>query len=98
MATWPEGISTLWAPIRSANIRWAGRGARPRPLAEGEDVGTSAGVEQCDLEGPVRDRPGLADQLVKPGLGDLAVAPLVDVHASRAVRGLAIEQHQKAHG
>src|SRR5262249_46094596 len=49
--------------------------------AEGESIGLHAGVEELDLEGPVRDRAALPDELVEPlpGHGSLAIG--VDVGA-----------------
>src|SRR5262249_41004075 len=59
---------------------------------EGEGVGLDPGVEKADLEGAVRDRAALPDQLVEslPGHDTLAVG--IDVRAvagagSRAVDG-----------
>ena len=53
-------------------------------LAEGEDIGAGAGIEELDLEGPVGDRPGLAYELIEACL--LQVAPALGVHI-RAVVG-----------
>ena len=67
-------------------------------LAEGEGVGLDAGVQEGDLEGAVGDGAGLADQLVQPGVGDCAVARLVDVGAVGGAWWLAVEAHPEPDG
>jgi hypothetical protein len=48
-------------------------------LSEGEDVRFDARVEECNLERAVRDRPGLAHQLIEPWVEQRSPALLVDV-------------------
>ena len=59
----------------------------PPELAECEHDGFDASVEEADLEAPVADRLGLADQLVHPLVVRGAVAALVDVDAERPAVG-----------
>src|SRR5215472_573142 len=70
----------------------AGRRMRPVPgvllvnplcLAEGERVGLSPWIEECDLEGAAGDGARLADELVQPLLGKSAVALAVHVGSVR---------------
>src|SRR5215207_1069527 len=69
-------VST-WVMVVSFRGRWVVVTA----LAEGERVGLDAGVQEGDLEGPLADGAGLADQLVQPGAGDRAAALVVDIGA-----------------
>src|SRR5262245_56299966 len=66
--------------------------------AEGEHVCLRAGVEERDLQRAIPDRAALADQLVQPGISYRAVAPFVDIDASRPVGRLAIDQLREASG
>ena len=59
--------------------------------SEGEHECLDACVEELDLEPPIADRRGLADQLVHPLVVGGAVAVLVDVDAVGAPWWLAVE-------
>lgn len=62
-------------------------------LSEGEDVRFDARVEECDLERAVRDRPGLAHQLIEPWLDQRSPALLVDVQPMGRAGRCAVDQH-----
>jgi hypothetical protein len=69
----PSVDTVTWKNRVSAPAR------RPSPsLAEGEDVRLDARIEECDLEHTVRDRPGLAHQLIEPWLDQRSSAVLTD--------------------
>jgi hypothetical protein len=67
-------------------------------LSEGEHVGLDAGLKEGDLEGAIRDRSRLANQLIEPLLYDHAVARLVDVEPMRAVRRFSVDQKTEGRG
>ena len=67
--------------------------ALQRALAEGERADFDAGLKERDLRGPLADRPGLADELVQPLLGDRAMALAIDVDAVGGAGRLPVEEH-----
>jgi hypothetical protein len=66
-------------PVGVSDSRTGTAEGRVLSLAEGEDVRLYTRVEECDLERAVRDRPGLAHQLIEPWLDQRSPALLVDV-------------------
>src|SRR5215218_3612019 len=86
------------SPWKVVGSQWGFRGTvRPR-LAEGEGVRLDARVEEGDLEGPLGDRVGLADELVEPWFGKGAVALVVDVSAVGGSRRLPVDPHPEPDG
>ena len=69
-----------------------------RRSSEREHVRFEGGVEKLDVEAPVDDRTGLADQLVEALVGDGAVAVLVDVQAVSGTRRLPVDADPEGHG
>ncbi len=65
--------------------------------SERESVGPDAGLEEFDLDGPVDNRPGLANELVKPVLPH--GSPTACVHAGAVIGAgnSAIDRHAKPH-
>src|ERR1700730_2126410 len=62
-----------------------------------EHVRLDPGVEELDLEQPIADLRGLADQLIHPLVVGNAVAVLVDIDALRAPRWLAVDADAESH-
>src|SRR5262249_60585788 len=69
-----------------------------RGSAERERKRLHARIEKLDLELPISNGLGLADQLIQPLLGRRAVALLINVTSVSSTRRLSIEEHAKAHG
>src|SRR5688500_16537447 len=69
-----------------------------RSLAEGEDVRLDARIEEYDLEHAVRDRPGLAHQLIEPWLDQRSPAVLVDVEPVGWAGRFAVDEHAERDG
>src|SRR6266511_2642612 len=67
-------------------------------LAEGEDVALDARLEEGDLEGAVRDRSRLPDQLIQPLVHHRAVALFVDVESARFAGRLTVDEHAEGNG
>src|SRR5437016_4364626 len=65
--------------------------------SEREHVRLDPGVEELDLEQPITDLRGLADQLIHPLVVGNAVAVLVDIDAVHAPRWLAVEADAESH-
>src|SRR6267378_299361 len=65
--------------------------------SEREHVRLDPGVEELDLEQPIADLPGLANQLIHPLVVGSAVAVLVDIDAVHAPRWLAVEADAESH-
>src|SRR5260221_7342375 len=59
--------------------------------AEREAICLDAGIEELDLEGALRDRPGLADQLIRALVPDDPLATGLDVAPVGTARDLAVE-------
>jgi hypothetical protein len=66
-------------------------------LTEGEIKHLCTGREKFDLEVPIRDGVRLANQLVKAGLGEHAVARAVDIKAMSKSGRLPIDRHAETH-
>jgi hypothetical protein len=64
----------------------------------GEDVRFDARIEEFDLDRAVRDRPGLAHQLIEPWLDQRSPALLVDVDPAGCAGGFAVGQHAERDG
>ena len=80
-----------WSVVSSHSCTGTAEG-RAR-LAEGEHVRLDARIEECDLERAVRDRPGLAHQLIEPWLDQRSPALLVDVQPVGCGGRFAVDQH-----
>src|ERR1700704_5410187 len=65
--------------------------------SEGEHVRLDPGVAELDLEQPIADLRGLADQLIHPLVVGNAVPVLVDIDAVHAPRWLAVEADAESH-
>src|SRR5690349_9995952 len=84
------------SPSLDANDSIGLRSAQPAALAEGESVGTDTGVEESDLEGPIRDRARLPDQLIEARLENGARSVGIDIEAVIRSGGRAVEHDAKA--
>src|SRR5271165_2713409 len=67
-------------------------------LSESKVIGAYAGVEKFNLEGPIQDRAGLPDELIKPRLIDGAPTPGICINAERIVGCGAIDGDAEASG
>src|SRR6266542_2570786 len=67
-------------------------------LAEGEHVSLDARLEEGDLEGAVRDRSRLPDQLIQPLVHHRAVALFVNVEPVRVPGRPSVDEHAERNG
>ena len=67
-------------------------------LAKREREGLDTGIEKFNLEGRVFDSAFLPDELVHPGLSNLACAIGGGIHAMIVARRVVIQLHSEANG
>src|SRR5215475_10885281 len=96
--TFAEHGSPATTVIQARTAIAAEPGASRLRSAEGERVRLHAGLRERELEGAVGDGTALSDELIQPGLHDLAEPPVIDVCSVVCARRFAVYEHAERHG